>query len=391
MNNYKITPFKENVPDQSNLFPTPLRCLIIGKSGSGMTTVLWNVITKYWVHYESLLIFTKSIDQPIYQELQDIFVRIDKKIESHFYDNCDDIINVDESLPLPEIKESEHMETQTHAMISLGPISSHYLKRVPTKREIKKMSDRYGIYNDATKNAYMIGNMEVFFKDNDIIVGETKYIRTTGLWELLTSADAPNQQMYTKNDYNNYKIILFDTNCLYQNYDKSTGKLRSNGGNKYQNLIKFIWVEFKSNLPITPFRDRSFSWDYDQDLVETPKRIWNKEIYRKIEYKYIDNLNELLKRLYFITSEEKAGNNNFHNEKLEVVHLIAREMENIIDTPKGPGTNLNERLVRGDKPVDKLDEAAMEHSIFYRDHKNVKERHKADEILKNKAWERVLD
>ncbi|CAH1107456.1 unnamed protein product [Psylliodes chrysocephalus] len=362
-----------------------------------------------------------------------------QKVEQAVNNTDTDIKKIIPNIPaltLPEIKESKDMETQTHAMISLGPISSHYLKMVPTKRDIKNISDRYGIYNDATKNAYMIGNIEVFFKDNDIIVGETKYTGTTGLWELLTSADAPNQKLYTKDDYNNYKRILFDTNCLYQNYDKSTGKVRSNTGNKYQNLIKFIWAELKSNLPITPFKNRSLSWDYTEDLGETPKTKRGSGIKEytenQIEYKYIDNLNELLKRLYFIASEERAGNNNFHNEKLGVVHLIARQMENIIDTPKGieylisyvsslpkkiikgsgllndfinnlpfelhwpgknylgPGTKLNERLARGDKPVDKLDEAAMEHDIFYRDHKNVKERHQADEILENKAWERVL-
>ncbi|KAG5870858.1 hypothetical protein JTB14_029975 [Gonioctena quinquepunctata] len=153
----------------------------------------------------------------------------------------------------------------------------------------------------------------------------------------------------------------------------------------------------------------------------------------QIEYKYMNNLSELLKWLYSNASEEQAVNNNFHNEKLGVVHLITKEMENIIDTPKGieylishvcslpegvfqaagllndfinnspfelhwpdenyPGssTKLDKGLARGDKPVDELDEAAMEHDIFNRDHKNVQDIHKADEILENKALERFFD
>lgn len=54
----------------------------------------------------------------------------------------------------------------------------------------------------------------------------------------------------------------------------------------------------------------------------------------------------------------------------------------------GPGTRLDKRLARKDKPKNKLDEAAMEHDIFYRDHKRTKERHQADKILAKKAMER---
>ncbi|KAG5870857.1 hypothetical protein JTB14_029974 [Gonioctena quinquepunctata] len=133
----------------------------------------------------------------------------------------------------------------------------------------------------------------------------------------------------------------------------------------------------------------------------------------QMEYKYMNNLSELLKWLYSNASGEQAVDNNFHNEKLGVVHLITKEIKNIMDTPKGieylifhvcsspekvfkaagllndfinnspfelhqpdknylgSSTKLDKRLVRGDKPVDELDEAAMEHDIFYGDHKNV--------------------
>jgi hypothetical protein len=34
-----------------------------------------------------------------------------------------------------------------------------------------------------------------------------------------------------------------------------------------------------------------------------------------IEYKYINNLNHLQQRLYYLCAQEKAGNNNSYNEK----------------------------------------------------------------------------
>ena len=36
-----------------------------------------------------------------------------------------------------------------------------------------------------------------------------------------------------------------------------------------------------------------------------------------------------------IAQEERAGNNNYHNEKLGILHLCKTSMEKIIDTPKG--------------------------------------------------------
>lgn len=55
----------------------------------------------------------------------------------------------------------------------------------------------------------------------------------------------------------------------------------------------------------------------------------------------------------------------------------------------GPGTNLDLRLEKGIKPKNKLDEAAMFHDIAYSKSKNLADRHIADKILAEKAWERV--
>ncbi len=55
----------------------------------------------------------------------------------------------------------------------------------------------------------------------------------------------------------------------------------------------------------------------------------------------------------------------------------------------GPGTKLQKRLNRGDKGINKLDEAAKRHDLFYNQHKDTNSRHIADRTLENEAWNRV--
>lgn len=55
----------------------------------------------------------------------------------------------------------------------------------------------------------------------------------------------------------------------------------------------------------------------------------------------------------------------------------------------GPGTKLQERLRRGDRGINLLDEACREHDIAYAEHKNLASRHEADRILQERAWHRV--
>lgn len=56
----------------------------------------------------------------------------------------------------------------------------------------------------------------------------------------------------------------------------------------------------------------------------------------------------------------------------------------------GPGTKLKKRLDRGDKGINPLDSACRDHDIVYATSKNLDDRHKADKVLENRAWERYL-
>ncbi|XP_056643808.1 uncharacterized protein LOC130449810 [Diorhabda sublineata] len=55
----------------------------------------------------------------------------------------------------------------------------------------------------------------------------------------------------------------------------------------------------------------------------------------------------------------------------------------------GPGTKLEKRLDRGDPGINPLDAACKQHDISYWKNKSLEERHKADQILEDKAWARV--
>lgn len=57
----------------------------------------------------------------------------------------------------------------------------------------------------------------------------------------------------------------------------------------------------------------------------------------------------------------------------------------------GPGTKLKERLARGDPGINELDKACKQHDISYSESNNIDDRHRADKILQEKAWQRVYN
>lgn len=101
MSKFKITPIPIKVKEKgkNGMFPLPLRCLIVGSSGCGKSTLIWNLITKNWIPYKKLYIFSKSLDQLIYTQLKNIYDELGEELNediAFFYSNCEDIISVDD-------------------------------------------------------------------------------------------------------------------------------------------------------------------------------------------------------------------------------------------------------------------------------------------------------
>ena len=126
---------------------------------------------------------------------------------------------------------------EEHKLIELGEIATKYLKSAMNKQSTDRT---FGFYEN--DNKFFIGNKEVTIAGDDIIVGTTKYRGTPELWKLIMSKN-PDNKLYDSEDKQNYKNILLKINAII---NPETGRVRSSGGEKYKNIIKPMYDEYKS-------------------------------------------------------------------------------------------------------------------------------------------------
>lgn len=225
-----------------------------------------------------------------------------------------------------------------------------------------------------------------------------------------------------------------DTNLIFENYEPETIKVISSIGEKWTLILGPLWKEIKEERGIGK-QSRSKS-------LSTPSKSGTGFVKRytekPVEYVWMNDVRDLIDRLVVIHGEENAGNNNFYTEKVGITKMftnkfcdfivnhdkgipyLIRFLSNLPHTfwksekhgkgrvnwalnhlplPEmhipgysycGPFTKVEERLARGDKGINPLDEACKSHDIGYRDHKDLKYRHNADKELQKAAKERLI-
>ena len=89
---------------------------------------------------------------------------------------------------------------------------------------------------------FYIGNKEAKIKENNIIVGDSEYVGTPGLWKLIV-ATSPDHNIFTNGDYYNYAEIMHSTNALRRNKDENETKSKANKCWKWKHILKPIWDE----------------------------------------------------------------------------------------------------------------------------------------------------
>jgi hypothetical protein len=154
-----------------------------------------------------------------------------------------------------------------------------------------KNKNDFGIYL-TPKNVYKIGNLPVTIDDR-ISIGGKEYKTTQGLLELLFKPLV--KKPYTKDDLNNYRQILLDSNAYRENFDPE-GKLMVRNSNKYRSIIK--------NL-----------------LLKGGSMVLNNKSERKIIY---SNVNQMVERLKKLLMSRNAGNNNLQSEINQIITIMRK-------------------------------------------------------------------
>ena len=131
----------------------------------------------------------------------------------------------------PSIR-AEEDKGPNESLIELGPIATEYLRSMAGKTLTDKI---FGLYDK--NGAFYIGDSEVTISGDDIIIGETEFTGTPGLWELITSKN-PDSGIYNTDDLDNYETILLNTNAIV---NPQTGKVKSSSSSKYRNIVKPIY------------------------------------------------------------------------------------------------------------------------------------------------------
>ena len=137
---------------------------------------------------------------------------------------------------------------------------------------------------------HYIGDKHVIIKDDDIIVGNDRFVGTRGLWDLITSKN-PDKSDYDKVDKEEYEDLMVKTNALHQNNDPKNPHPKSSGGDKWK-FLKPFW-EKKEKLR----RERCFFGYEGKGVVVIPS-----------------DPNALVKRLDLLLASQEAGHTGVGNE-----------------------------------------------------------------------------
>ena len=90
-----------------------------------------------------------------------------------------------------------------------------------------------------------LGNEEVKFDGDDLVIGRVKYEGTRGLWELIVS-NKPSEQNYDDGDYATYSEIMVNTNTMRRDNDPNNPYPKSSKSWKWTNVVKDIWDNRKT-------------------------------------------------------------------------------------------------------------------------------------------------
>lgn len=182
-------------------------------------------------------------------------------------------------------------------------VKDKYLKLLDDSIK-NEMDNIYGVKKAG--GTYMLGNSQIKFDRDMIIVNNHIYPKSNGLMELIFKRQ-PDQSICTSSDQENYRNILEATSAHRVKHNQH-GKLRTSKSAKYKNIILPMFTNSKS--------------ESNKKGGSLLPRYKTAKLNSNIDYVYWEDPNEIIDRLRLLIAERTAGNNSHDNE----IHSIVEEL-----------------------------------------------------------------
>ena len=202
------------------------------------------------------------------------------------------------------------IEFNERDITNLGSIAVNNLKRYfkPNEGDLSTgIRDKDG--------SFYIGSEPVRIRDNNIIIDNTEYRGTSGLWNLLTSKNIPDKSEYTPEDLVNYSYIMVKTNTARNKYNPR-GQYRGGNNRKMNELIKPFVRELEND-------------NTDNKINFKNKVLEHFELVDENEGEGLKILpsdpNALIDRFDLLFSSKKAGHTGVRNEIVSILDELKRQ------------------------------------------------------------------
>ena len=197
-------------------------------------------------------------------------------------------------------------------LIKIGPIARKYIQS-----NLGRATTKAGLYSE--DDNLKIGYRPVKIENDDIIIGDTPFKGTVGLWKLITSKDIPDKTEYSAEDLAGYITIMHITKATYDKNNKRVG-----GNDKMNKLIKPLVkaLEKGGGEGLIDKIEEHFGFEeeeYDEEEYEEPA---TKGTGLKI---LPSDPNALINRFDLLFSSQKAGHTGVRNEIVSILDELKRQ------------------------------------------------------------------
>ena len=203
-------------------------------------------------------------------------------------------------------------------LIKIGPIARKYIQS-----NLGRATTKAGLYSE--DDNLKIGYRPVKIENDDIIIDDTPFKGTVGLWKLITSKDIPDKTEYKAEDLADYITIMHITKATYDKNNKRVG-----GNDKMNKLIK----------PLV----KALEKDGGEGLIDKIEEHFGfEEEYEEEEYEEAATIpftptkgtglpkilpsdpNALIDRFDLLFSSKKAGHTGGRNEIVSILDELKRQ------------------------------------------------------------------